>query len=293
MSSRAHDSFSVMRGALAQIFLLLVCLTLPSCGYEQERKADQFLIPHGYIGWIQIDYGVKGAPPLPAIAGQHVVHKIPPTGHLKTSTIAHDGWAKDEYYSVSKTKRQLLVDDEDKKGCMIWGLEFGLRDEHNNHATKTFCVGTRKQYLLADRTGPIDPFRLSQRTQKRVEYKDLAKANLIGANFKGAYISAVLTGANLQKANLSYSRVNADLSHADLRKANLTGADMFGATLTHADLRGANLHKALLEGADFRGAKLIGANFKDAHYDKFTKWPKNFNPVKHGAKLVSVPPPGR
>jgi hypothetical protein len=62
----------------------------------------------------------------------------------------------------------------------------------------------------------------------------------------------------------------ADLSRANLTGANLIGADLRGAFLIGADLRGADLRKANLRGADLRGAK----------YNKETKWPDGFDPVK-------------
>ena len=64
--------------------------------------------------------------------------------------------------------------------------------------------------------------------------------------------------------------VKADLSEADLRGANLSGA---------------NLHRANLSGANLRWADLSGADLNEAKYNKNTKWPDRFIPVKAGVIL--------
>jgi hypothetical protein len=85
----------------------------------------------------------------------------------------------------------------------------------------------------------------SERTEKLVivnGYEIKPKANLCGANFRGAD----LRRASLYEANLSW--------------ANLRGADLRRANLREADLRGANLRGANLCGASFYEANLCGAN---------------------------------
>jgi uncharacterized protein YjbI with pentapeptide repeats len=124
---------------------------------------------------------------------------------------------------------------------------------------------------------------------------DLRGANLIGANLRGSH----LNGSQLQNAWLA----GADLNHANLQGADLGGAILFGGQtlrvlgarlirtdplvvkvkrtdLRGADLRGTNLQGARLntQGARFSGALLIGAI-----YDAHTRWPKGFDPLKHGA----------
>lgn len=106
---------------------------------------------------------------------------------------------------------------------------------------------------------------------------DLSKANLSGANFRGArFYSANLKKTNLSKANLrgadlrEANLVKADLSRADLRGAKLYSAKLRGAFLGKADLRGANLSgadltEAYLEGANLRQANLSRANFTQAN----------------------------
>ncbi len=93
--------------------------------------------------------------------------------------------------------------------------------------------------------------------------------------------------ASLPDANLSYANLsNADLEGADLRGADLRNADLRNADLEGADLRGADLRNANLRGANLRGANLRGANLLNATFNKETVFPKGFDPVSCGMKLV-------
>lgn len=109
-----------------------------------------------------------------------------------------------------------------------------------------------------------------------------------------------LKGANLDAALLS----SAALAGADLRMAALAGAFLAEADLGGADLRGADLERAVLRwadlcGADLRGANLHQADLMGARYSSGTRWPRRFDPVRHGCVLVtselapSVAPAGR
>jgi hypothetical protein len=120
----------------------------------------------------------------------------------------------------------------------------------------------------------------------RLEFRDLAGAQLTGANGMGAYLADVnLSGAHLDRAVLSEAVLfhanleRATLTQAALRKAQMGGAnlrgailreailpwsDLTGADLRGADLSGADLSCAVLWGADLRGAFLRGANLTKA-----------------------------
>jgi hypothetical protein len=73
-----------------------------------------------------------------------------------------------------------------------------------------------------------------------------------------------------------------NLSRTNLRRANLEGADLHETNLEDADLTGANLR-----GADLTGARLTGAALTGAIYDSRTRWPADFDPVRHGAKRAT------
>jgi len=93
----------------------------------------------------------------------------------------------------------------------------------------------------------------------RLQYTDLADANLQGANLRGAQ----LLGADLRRANLSHANLaGADLADARLDDAYLFLADLSGAelrriTATNARLVGTNLKRACLAQADFSRAALL------------------------------------
>ena len=97
--------------------------------------------------------------------------------------------------------------------------------------------------------------------------KDLAGANLRGANLAGADLTkANLAGADLTKANLSQAGlIEANLSQANLAEAKLTGADLTRANLAGSRLTCASLVGAGLVGADLTKAKLTGADLSRAN----------------------------
>ena len=78
----------------------------------------------------------------------------------------------------------------------------------------------------------------------------------------------------------------ADLSGAELRGAKLSGSDLRSTNLIGADLRGADLSGAELRGADLTDANLSNAKLSGAFYNKETKWPDGFDPIKAEAVLV-------
>ncbi|EAC2264233.1 pentapeptide repeat-containing protein [Listeria monocytogenes] len=108
-----------------------------------------------------------------------------------------------------------------------------------------------------------------------LSYADLRRADLSGANLRGANLSyadlrrADLSGANLRGANLSYADLRradlsgANLRGANLRRANLSYADLSCADLSCANLRVANLSYADLSYANLRRADLNWINWRD------------------------------
>jgi hypothetical protein len=139
---------------------LLSCYCLTWALPGDTRRPDKYLIPDGYVGWVLIEYEVKGAPRSPIEDGYHLF-KIPHNGHLKTSSPLEYGSATDEYYYVSTKGRQRLDSWSgwDSK-MMIWvgtvsdGI-FSETDKNNKTReiktppTTTFFVGTEQQYNQA------------------------------------------------------------------------------------------------------------------------------------------------
>jgi hypothetical protein len=127
--------------ALSAFAVFAACLA-------KERRPCKYLIPEGYVGWVRIDYKIKGAPALPIDDGRRIL-KFPPIGHLETSSEIEYGAAGDEYYYYSDDElRPLAVTDWDGGG-MIWAHSNGRSFDSKNEETSThehFFVGTEDEY---------------------------------------------------------------------------------------------------------------------------------------------------
>lgn len=110
----------------------------------QRRPPDRILIPNGYVGWTQIDFGVKGAPPLPR-EQRRLLIALRPDGTLQTSSLRPEGFGKDEYFYASGTSRFPLSTSGVCKGGMIWGLITG-QDAGEAAEYEKFFVGTEDQF---------------------------------------------------------------------------------------------------------------------------------------------------
>ena len=75
--------------------LFMIMLMLTACSFFY--KTEKWIIPKGYVGWLRLDYGVAGAPPLPIENGRFLV-RMPPTGRLQTSSLTNQSFEKNEYF---------------------------------------------------------------------------------------------------------------------------------------------------------------------------------------------------
>jgi hypothetical protein len=91
-----------------------------------------------------------------------------------------------------------------------------------------------------------------------------------------------LRGADLEGADLRAR----DLPDVDVRDAALRGANLSDQTLRGWDLRRADLGGANLRETDLRWARLRGVKLRGARYNVRTRWPKGFDPRRHGAVLA-------
>src|SRR5215831_5806252 len=89
-----------------------------------RRPPSHFLIPSGYVGWVRIEYGVSGAPPLPR-EGKYRLLRLEKDGTLKTSSDLPEGWGRDQFFYDSGSTRQPLSNAGWCKGGMIWNEETG------------------------------------------------------------------------------------------------------------------------------------------------------------------------
>ena len=141
----------------------------------------------------------------------------------------------------------------------------------------------------------------------------LDDTTLDGANFDSATIRKLsITDSMVTNAIFARARINgfdipsskfpkADFSRAKLYFGNVHKADFNGANFYRADmtfyqtLTDSDFSNAQLSAADFSGSQLfvevgkekgkpVNTKFTDAHYDNDTKWFKEFDPLKAGAK---------
>jgi len=114
---------------------------------------------------------------------------------------------------------------------------------------------------------------------------DLRKANLEEASLKNADLSYT----NLEDTNLRWANLQkANLKHANLKRVDLRGADVSGADLSYTNLRNANLTESIVavhypDVGTLYEDFLVRIRISGTRFDKNTRWPDNFDPIKAGA----------
>jgi hypothetical protein len=108
-------------------------------GTPLARHPTRFLIPEGYVGWVEVKYADANSPALPQNAGV-LICRIPEAGLLSTSSQLGRGWAKDEYfYYAADGSVSGLKETGWGQGGVIWGNVNSATEEY-------FYVGTEGQY---------------------------------------------------------------------------------------------------------------------------------------------------
>jgi hypothetical protein len=126
-------------------YITLVSLFLIASGCGHWRRPTRMLVPAGYVGWIEVKYGVQGAPPLPLEDGSYLV-RVPTTGSLKTSTKEEFGIAADQFCYVSGNDRQPLKIGNWGNGGMVWAGSTGTGSTDNPGESHEECfIGTESQ----------------------------------------------------------------------------------------------------------------------------------------------------
>jgi len=129
--------------ALVGIWLVLLPLAFSTQRCEPTRRPSRYLIPDGYVGWVNIYFEVQDKPPLP-VEERHYLFNIPSTGELQTSSRLVGGIANDDYYYVDQHgNRHKLESTGWGDGGMIWAETTGNDDRGNVY--ERFFVGTEKQ----------------------------------------------------------------------------------------------------------------------------------------------------
>ncbi len=132
------------------------------------RHANRFLIPHGYIGWVEIKYDEKDAPLLPNDHGMFS-YRIPITGLLRTASSLETGWASDEYfYFADDGSLHPLKSTGWGAGGAIWGNEVETQEVSGRSKTALyFFVGPEQRYHRAVTNNEPRPFNESHADAER------------------------------------------------------------------------------------------------------------------------------
>jgi len=128
---------------LIALFTLWLSISQAAC--LKERRPSKYLIPEGYVGWVRINYLVKGAAPIPIEDG-YEVFRFPVSGELNTSLDIDAGWAKDEYYYYSADGKKLvpIVETQMIRGHGV--INEGDGKEYEIKRFVEFFVGPDEEY---------------------------------------------------------------------------------------------------------------------------------------------------
>src|SRR5262249_32960704 len=120
-------------------------------------QSSRFLIPDGYVGWVQLEHNVKDAAPVQIDNGIKVF-KFSVSGVLSTSSDGPDRGADDEYFYYREAGAIRDIPTNYKAGQgMIWGAYEGSKA--GQMTLLGFFIGTEEQYkkyrARQTRPGPI------------------------------------------------------------------------------------------------------------------------------------------
>ena len=105
-----------------RVWLLSIFTLLAAAACEEEhRRPANIYIPDGYVGWVRIEYGVKGAPALKTdFFGPWEYQWFPASGLLQTSSLLRDGAATARYFYYSGDKVTPLSEEMINGGVISW-----------------------------------------------------------------------------------------------------------------------------------------------------------------------------
>lgn len=89
-----------IRGKSRSSVEVVLCyfLSCVSCG--SLSRPEKWIIPENYTGWLRLDYGINGTPPLSIEDGAYVVH-MPQGGRLQTSSRFNSSIDENEFFVVT------------------------------------------------------------------------------------------------------------------------------------------------------------------------------------------------
>ena len=118
----------------------------------EAAPPERHIVPEGLRGWIRVDYGVEGAPPL-GVEDDAVLFEYPESGHLETSTPApdRDGLLHKHYFERRGAELVPL-----NRLSQIWG-EYTVRatkDDGSISRSFGFFIGTLGEFRASERPLP-------------------------------------------------------------------------------------------------------------------------------------------
>ena len=158
---------------------LAVCLlgVLVVVFFPRDRRPDRFLVPQGYVGWLIIEHGVKGAPATSIVNGRNL-YQFSSTGRIKTSTSLDHRWGSDDYYYMTPHGLKHIPDSSQPGqdtgiGVMIWDQKSGYGGADGFPETEGAFVGTISQHDNAER-GPEPRSEAEETRDKALAAQDKA-----------------------------------------------------------------------------------------------------------------------
>jgi len=118
----------------------------------EAAPPERHIVPEGLRGWIRVDYGVEGAPPL-GVEDDVVIFEYPESGHIETSTPAPDtdGLLHKHYFEQRGAELVPLG-----RLSQIWG-EYTMRaieDDGSSSRSFGFFIGTLGEFRDSERPLP-------------------------------------------------------------------------------------------------------------------------------------------
>jgi hypothetical protein len=147
---------SLLSCVVAAGWLFVLSISAAIGGSAQTRHPVRYLIPNGYVGWVEVKHNRAGAPPDMTIGGT-IQRKFDSQGFSVTSSTLEDGWAKDEYlYYSPDGSITVLPETIWGGGGKIWGSQVSTNIDHSVF-NEFFYVGTEDQYSHGVNPGGIHP----------------------------------------------------------------------------------------------------------------------------------------
>lgn len=122
---------------------LVPLLLLMGCG-GKDRTPCVYEMPADFRGWVIIEYSRSDGSPIPVESGKRVF-RIPASGYLCTSSPMEGGSAKDEWYLVGESRKEIHHTMRGGGG-LVWAGHTGFVEKSGQPAREyeEFFVGTEE-----------------------------------------------------------------------------------------------------------------------------------------------------